>query len=151
MADKKNVAMVGAGLLFVGVFLPIVSLPLIGNINYFMNGRGDGLIVLVLALIAAGLAVADKVRHVVWPGALSLAVLTFSFVRFQSGMAEMRARMDADLAGNPFRGLADAAVNSIQIQWGWAVLAVGAGLLIYAGFAARRQIPSGGTDSLPPQ
>ena len=34
------------------------------------------------------------------------------------------------LAGTPLRGLADKAVQSIQIRWGWALLVVGALLLI---------------------
>jgi len=40
--------------------------------------------------------------------------------------------METSLAGNPFRGIADLAMQSIQIQWGWAVLIVGAGFLIAA-------------------
>src|SRR5687767_4806356 len=32
----------GAVLLFIGVFCPIISLPIAGNINYVLNGRGDG-------------------------------------------------------------------------------------------------------------
>jgi hypothetical protein len=40
--------------------------------------------------------------------------------------------METKLAGNPFRGIADVAMQSVQIQWGWAVLIVGAGFLIAA-------------------
>lgn len=138
MGNSKTVSLVGAALLFVGVFLPLVSLPIVGSLNYFMNGRGDGTIVLLLALVAGGLAMTDRVRHVVWPGAAALAVIGFTFVRFQAGIAEMRAKMDAELAGNPFRGIAETAAGSIQMQWGWAVLVLGAGLLVYAGLAARR-------------
>ena len=35
----------------IGVFLPLLSMPIVGSINYFQNGRGDGVIVLVLAAI----------------------------------------------------------------------------------------------------
>ena len=40
--------------------------------------------------------------------------------------------MDAELelADNPFRGLADMAISSVQLQWEWALLVVGAALLI---------------------
>lgn len=138
MTNNKNVALIGAGLLFVGVFLPIISVPIVGSVNYFMNGRGDGTIVLLMALVAGGLALADRVRHVIWPGGISLLMLVFTFVRFQTGMAEMRSKMDADLGDNPFRGFAEAALGSIQIQWGWAVLLLGAAMVIYAGVAERR-------------
>lgn len=135
---NRSLALIGAALLFVGVFMPILSVPIMGSVNYFMNGKGDGVIVLLMALAAGGLALAGRVRHVVWPGAVSLVMLAFTFVRFQSGMAEMRSKMDSDLADNPFRGLAEAAMGSIQLQWGWAVLLLGAAIVTYAGIADRR-------------
>jgi hypothetical protein len=67
-----------------------------------------------------------------------LGLLTFTFIRFQSGMTEMRSKMDSELADNPFRGLAEVAVSSVQLQWGWAVLVLGAALVIYSGWMARR-------------
>jgi len=38
--------------LFVGVFTPFVSLPFAGNLNYFQNGKGDGVIILLIALVS---------------------------------------------------------------------------------------------------
>lgn len=43
-------------------------------------------------------------------------------------MSEARLEMERDLAGNLFRGHADMAVESVQLQWGWAVLLIGVGL-----------------------
>jgi hypothetical protein len=139
MKEPKNLALIGAAILFIGVFTPIVSVPIMGNINYFMNGRGDGVVIVVLALAAGALALADKVRHVVWPGAVSLAMLALTFYMFEKRMGEMRANMENELADNPFRGIAEMATNSVQLQWGWAVLVLGSALLIYAGLAARKQ------------
>lgn len=138
MTDRKTLAMIGAALLFVGVFLPLVSMPIIGNINYLYKGRGDGLIVLGLAIATALLVLTGRVRHILWTGLASLGVIAFSFVRLQSAMAEMDARMDEELSDNPFRGLAEAAMESIQIQWGWAILILGGLLVTYAGFMAMR-------------
>jgi len=144
MKDEKTLALVGSALLFVGVFMPILSMPIVGSVNYFMNGKGDGVIIIVLALAAAGLAMAGRVRDVVWPGAAALAMLAYTFFRVQSGLSEMRAQMHAELTGNPFRQIADAVVDSVQIQWGWAVLVLGALLVVYAGIAARRRSPDAG-------
>jgi hypothetical protein len=38
--------------------------------------------------------------------------------------------METELKDNPFRGLADVAVQSVQLEWGWAVLVIGIVLLI---------------------
>lgn len=43
---------------------------------------------------------------------------------------DMKTNMDRELAGNPFRGFADMAVQSFQLQWGWAVLIIGSCLMI---------------------
>ena len=49
-------ALVAACILFVGVFLPALHIPLSGPVNYFQNGRGDGVLIIVLAVAAATLA-----------------------------------------------------------------------------------------------
>ena len=59
---KQILAILGALLLFVGVFLPIVSMPIVGSLNYFHNGQGDGTIVLVLAVISIILATTRRFR-----------------------------------------------------------------------------------------
>jgi len=106
--------------------------------NFFANGKGDGVLLIALALIALGLALSGKTRYVLWPGLLSLAFLGYKFVGFRSMISEMESKMDTELAGNPFRGLAEAAMSSVQMQWGWAVLLVGAGFLTYPGWMERR-------------
>ena len=139
--DNRTIAFLGACLLFLGVFMPIVSLPFLGSVNYFANGKGDGVLVLFLAAFAAWLALSGRVKQVVWPGAAALAVMAFTFFRFQQKLSEMRDKMDSGTGDNPLRGLAEAAVGAIQIQWGWAVLVLGAGLLVWAGIAERRLKP----------
>ena len=42
----------------------------------------------------------------------------------------MKKQMELELADNPFRDLADIALQSVQLQWGWALLIVGSVLLI---------------------
>ena len=131
--DRRQVlGILGSILLFFGVFAPIISAPIVGNLNYFQNGRGDGVVVLVLAVVSIGLVLAKRYGGLWVTGAGSLAVLLFTFVNFQLRMSQMQEEMELKLAGNPFRGLADVAMKSVQIQWGWAILVIGAVLLIAA-------------------
>ena len=131
--DRKQLfGIIGSILLFFGVFTPIISAPIIGSINYFQNGKGDGVIVLVLALISIGLVFAKKYGGLWITGVGSLVLMVFTFVNFQVRMSQIQDEMESKLAGNPFRGIADAAMQSVQIQWGWAVLVIGAALLIAA-------------------
>ncbi len=125
-------ALAGSAILALGAFMPILSLPIVGSVNYFNNGQGDGAIILVLAVVSAVLAFRRRFEWLLTTGASSLAVLLFTFVVVQVRLSEMEASMNTELADNPFRGLAQLATASVQLQWGWAVLVLGGVLLIAA-------------------
>ena len=42
---KMILGLAGAAVLFIGVFVPLVSVPIVGSVNYIQNGRGDGWII----------------------------------------------------------------------------------------------------------
>lgn len=122
----------GSVILFIGVFTPIISLPIVGGMNYFQNGRGDGVIVLLVAILSGFLTLAKRYRFLLFTGGGSLAILALTFIVFQVRMSQMQAEMKKSMGNNPFAGLGDAMMNSVQISWGWAVLIIGAVLLIAA-------------------
>lgn len=123
MNNRSTFGFAGAALLAVGTFLPLVSLPIVGSLTYFNNGQGDGVLVLVLALLSALIVAARRFRALWLTGLASLVLIGYSFVNMSWAMAQMQL----ELADNPFRGLATA-----QMQWGWAVLVLGAILLLAA-------------------
>ena len=116
--------------LVLGCFAPLVHLPIVGSINYIYNGRGDGIIVLTLTIAAGALTFLRKYRGVSFVTLAIAAVCTFTFIRFATLMADMRRSVNSDLQGNPFRGLADAMVNSVGLDWAWALLIIGIALLL---------------------
>lgn len=130
MNTKQMLDLIGSIVLFIGVFTPIVSVPIMGNMNYFQNGKGDGTLILILAAISLVLVLTKKYKGLWLTGVGSFAVMAFTFISFQMKMADIKSQMESELAGNPFRGLADMAMQSVQLQWGWALLVVGAGLVI---------------------
>ena len=127
---KQLLGLIGSAVLFVGVFAPIVSVPIMGNINYFNNGKGDGVIVLVLAAISLILVLLKKFKGLWFTGLGSMGIMVFTFVNFQISLANTMTQMETELVGNPFREIADVLMQSVQIQWGWALLIIGAVLLI---------------------
>jgi hypothetical protein len=130
MNTKQILGLIGSIVLFIGVFAPIVSVPIMGNMNYFQNGKGDGTLILILAIVSLVLVLTKKYKGLWFTGVGSLAVMAFTFINFQMKISDMKSQMETELAGNPFRGLADMAMQSVQLQWGWALLIVGAGLVI---------------------
>ncbi|MCJ7545331.1 MAG: hypothetical protein MUP30_00685 [Deltaproteobacteria bacterium] len=128
--------LIGSILLCVGVFMPILSLPFVGAVNYFNNGKGDGVIILILAAFSLFLSLYKKLKALWLTGLASLGVLLYTFIGILVTLSQAQADINRDLADNPFKGLADLALQSIHIQWGWVVLFGGAILLILAAQSA---------------
>ena len=137
ITQRQVVGFLGAAVLATGVFMPLISGPFGMTANYFANGKGDGVFILGMAVCSAALVLARNYRLLWLTGGLSLGMLAFTFYRLQSGVGQIKAEMESSLQGNPFRGLADAALQSMQMQWGWAVLVIGA-VLILASAAMQR-------------
>ena len=137
---SKSVSYAGAAALVLGLFTPVMKMPIVGNINLFANGQNlIGLALLALGAVAGGLALKDRDEDVIWPGAAALAILVYSFLRIEWTLVQMRQSLAKDLAGNPFANLAQAAASSIQIQWGSIALIGGAVALVYAGAKSRKR------------
>lgn len=92
--------------------------------NYFQNGRGDGTIVLVLAVVSAVLALARRFPLLWFTGGASLGIVVYTFINFQTKIGEI----ETNLQGNRFAGL----LQSVQLHWGIAILVIGALLVIAA-------------------
>lgn len=139
METKKLLGLSGAALLVLGAFMPIVSLPIIGSLNYLNNGQGDGIFVILLAIVAVALTLSGNYKFVWIPGAISAALILFTLIRLMQVVSEARANLESELAGNPFAGLAEGLLNTVQLQWGWVVLALGSILVIATSLAVQKQ------------
>jgi len=132
MESRQVVGLTGALVLFIGVFTPIVSIPTVGYINYFQHEKMDGVVILSLASISFLLLLAKQYRGLWFTGPVSLAVLLFTFINLQIRISEIKDKLGVELAGNRPPGLADLAIRSVQIEWGWSVLTIGAAFIVWA-------------------
>lgn len=122
---RRVVGLIGCVVLVLGTFCPLIWIPLCGDLNYFANGRGDGVIVIVLAAISAVLCAVNFCRVLLFTGVGCLACVGVTFARMQ-GMFEQLAENTNRL---PFLG----GTAGVRLEWGWAVLVIGAILVIIAG------------------
>jgi hypothetical protein len=133
----RVMALVGAAAMAAGVFLPAVRVPKRGNMT-LMDLESAGVIVLVLAGIAAGIALLGWTRHVVWPGIASLALLGYAYQRTNAEIAQSRVRLGGGLGDDPLGALRDLAASNSKLEYGWSVLAVAALVVTAAGVLAWR-------------
>jgi|GEM_PF-4131374 hypothetical protein len=124
------VGLVGAGMLIVGPFCPLLRVPILGSITYFNSGRGDGIIVLVCGLLAMLLAFLGA-RRALWLAGLVPIGLMIYFVTAVSGaLSDAKSEFEGD--SMMMAGLVRTFLSAIQIEWGAAVILLGALLCIIA-------------------
>lgn len=127
----------GAFLLALGVFLPIVRIPIAGSQNYFQNGQGDGVFIILLALVVIGFVIMRRNNWLWLPGMLSLALVGFTLSSLVVLIREIRQSVTAEMEDSLFGGLATLFLESIQIEWGWIALVTGALLILGAAYLGR--------------
>jgi len=130
---------VGSTLLFFGVFCPIVSLPIVGNVNYFRNGEGDGVLVVCIALASLILTLKKKFWWLRITGTSALLILVYTLLNLTQLYSKLQSDVSTDSDGL-LQSLTGLMVSSIQIQWGWALLVVGACITASAGFGHRKDM-----------
>jgi hypothetical protein len=131
---RKIIGLLGAFLLFAGVFCPIISVPIMGSMNYFQNGKIDGMSIIAAAVIAGLLCLITEYRWLPIPGIGSAVMISITYYDYYSKMHEAGENLNNGLFNNLFKGLADAAFQTVQFQWGWAILITGSVLITAAGF-----------------
>lgn len=130
LSDKRKVlGLASSAIMLIGALCPVATLPIIGSINYVANGRGDGVIILVISIISAFFVLTERYKLLKYAGTVSLCLMFFTLFRFQFAISKASASMD-ELKDNPFTGIAQAAFNSIGLGWGWILLISGAVALL---------------------
>ena len=125
MTDRRHLfGLVGSGLLILGTFLPLVSAPLIGSINYFSNGKGDGVFIIGYSVLAIIFTLIKRYKLLWIPAILSLGQLTYALITFAQKMS------------------GSSGMFSISMEWGWLVLFAGGILLVLAALTKAPASPS---------
>ena len=114
--------------ILIGLFSPIVSFGAL-SISFFQQGSYEGVLLLILA-VASSILLAKQNFIWLWATATNAGLLIIlSFIGRFHAIQEAKSKLETEMAGNPFRGLADLAMQSVQLQWGWVFLIGGAVLL----------------------
>ena len=135
--DKKYIALLGAAIIVVGLFLPVASSPSMSS-GLLIQGDGvgwQGLVVLGCALLGAVLAFIGRVKHAVWPGAAVIGLLAWFYFEAQGRLDRMASMISGPDIPPDFAAMLQARMPQLNLL-GWAVMGAGALLLIVAGAMA---------------
>ena len=136
--DSRSFALVGAVLMVFGLFAPLFTAPVIGTITYFDNARTEALIILLLGLAAAFLAGTGRTRFCIIPGLAAFGVMIVTWIQARTALEDLRDDFGNGLTGEIGRALLDRAAEAVRPEWGWALLILGAAMIVFAGIRAWR-------------
>ena len=128
----------GALAMAAGTCLPIVSMPVVGSINYLRGGRGDGMIILVLSGAIMAAVIYGYHRMAAVAGVTALAIMFTTLVRFLEALSKVQGEAAKLARDNPFGELAVIVARSVGLEWGWIPLIGGAIAVVAAGLLAWR-------------
>lgn len=135
-ASGSFLGLTGAFTLFVGAFLPVVTVPIVGSMNYLQADEGWGYALLLLSFIAAFLAAARQTRWLLACGMAVGAMLGITLTRLRDLVGTVNATLDdleqQGLGELSDGGILDAWFSPFAMEWGWVVLVSGA-ILIFLG------------------
>ena len=135
LSEKKTLfGVTSSVLMIVGTLCPVATLPFAGTINYVGNGRGDGVMIIVIGVVSVLFTLTQKYRLLRFLACSSLCLMFFTIFRFQFRISSVSSSMREELEGNPFGGIVQAAVSSVGLGWGWILLISGAVMLLLTSF-----------------
>ncbi|MET4258472.1 hypothetical protein ABIC09_003417 [Bradyrhizobium sp. S3.12.5] len=138
LTPRDSGILLAALVMAAGAFCPIVTLPVVGSINYVMSGNGDGIFIVLGAIGVVALVLTGYQRAAGLVAGAGLIWMLITLVRIASLLTDARTKLDQSMKGNPFGGLAKVMANSVGLGWGWVLLFGGAIAIVILSFATQR-------------
>lgn len=124
-AHWRTLAICGSLLLLVSLFAPFVSAPIVGRITLLGQGKGDGVILLFVSLIAL-IASFFRLYGFLWiSGLLGLLEIGNLFNFFYSRLPVLIENYKRKTMGNPFGSIGAMTISNVNPDWGAIVLLLG--------------------------
>ena len=136
--SSQTLGFLGVAIMVAGIFAPMARLPVVGTVSYFRDGSSEAIALFVLAAFSVFFL---KKEHYSWlygPATWSFVIISFSFYYYYDAIWQAKSSLDSELSDNPFRGLADVAMASVGLEWGWLLLFAGSILVLTAAYQKRR-------------
>ena len=131
--------LMGAFIMIVGIFAPVVSVPILGEVNYFNHGKGDGVIIAILGIVSIVLVL---IRQYVWlaaSGGVSLLVLGYTAISMNKYVDSLKTEVSISKTHEAFQGVANSLIDQVTFEWGFALLFVASLMLFISAFFKGQQ------------
>lgn len=136
MERKRILGIFGSILLLAGVFIPMIKVSIVGDVDYstsyFDQGKFEGLIVAALAVISLILAFTKRFWLLWLSGLASAGTMGYTFVQIGKRISSILSKSQKVLGHRVTDSISDKIEHHTHIQWGLALLIIGVILIIVA-------------------
>ncbi len=143
MGFKQIIGIIGSILLILGVFIPLVKIPIVGGISFYDNSKLEAVIVILIAVISIFLVVLKRYILLWFSGVALLAVVTVRGVQVIRKIYSVRSTAEKilgeKLTAKLTKKLTNIAIEHVDIGLGLIFLILGAVLIILCAFLAAKR------------
>lgn len=136
MLKKQMLGILGSILLLIGVFAPMIRIPILGNISFFENNKLAGVLIVILAIISIFLAFTKRLKLLWFTSIALLAVMGYTAWEAQKPLSSIKSKtskiLGEKLTDKITDKITDKAMDYVHIQWGLILLVFGLILIIIA-------------------
>ena len=130
MLLQRSAAIIGAALMIVGVFLPMVSIPIMRDNSYFELDKTGAITILVMAGLSALIGVWGRFRLMYITGLLSLGLLIYTYVEIDRRKTAAQSDLRERVIDTPLKNLSQNLISTVGLKYGWPMMMVGAALTV---------------------
>jgi hypothetical protein len=122
MEKNRITGLLGAIILFLGVFAPCLDAGIMQGLSYYQISNSFALVLLALSIVSFVLVLTEHMKGLWFTGIGAAVVLTYDLLPFFIGTATIQLQ---GLDDNVFTRAMTSALMPVQMRWGCAMLAVG--------------------------
>ena len=126
---KQAVATLGAVLLMVGVFVPILGVPILHDQSMMQLRPNVGWTILGLAALTVLIALIRKFRWLYIPGVIAVGLIAYTPLAMQAQKDAIQSDIKHHIASMP-GGFFGKFVGATSLEYGWTLMMLGAILIL---------------------
>jgi len=130
IAIQRIAAVVGGLLMAVGVFVPMLSIPVLRDDSYFHLSPGGAAIILALGGLSVLIAVVGRFRLLYITGMLALGLLIYTYFEVQQRKSSAQSDLRERVIDTPLKNLSRGLISSVGLRFGWPMMMLGAAIIV---------------------
>ena len=127
---KRIAAIVGGLLIAVGVFIPMLSIPVLRDDTYFQVSPGGAVVMLVLGGLTILIAILGRFRLLYITGLLATGLLIYTLFQVDQQKSAAQSDLRDHVIDTPLKNLSHNLISSVGLRYGWPMMMLGAVITI---------------------